>query len=108
MRNGTQHSSLSWGNQLHGFGVGMYFPESQFQRPSVITASSSLYRRELYHRDHCGGVNLRNIRPLCRATQPESDSSLLKMALINARSLVNKTLILNDFFAQALDFLCVT
>lgn len=108
--NRTPHSSFLWGDQLHGYGVGMCLPESLSQQPHVIiTAPSSMRRRRIYYRDHRGGVNLRNLRSLCRSTQPGSDSSLPKFALINARSLVNKTFILNEFFtAQALDYFCVT
>lgn len=111
--NSIQHLSFLWGDQLHGCGVGMDFLESQFQWPHIIiTASSSRQHRGLYHHDHCGRVNLCNLWPLCRATQPECDSSLLKMVLICAHSLVNKTFILNNFFYCTsfwiLDFLCAT
>ncbi len=107
---GALRSSFSRWDQLHECGIGMGFPESQFQRPRIIiTAFSSLHRHGLYVCDHLGRVNLHNLWPLCRATQLESDSSLLKMALINARSLVNKTYILNEYFtAKPLDFLCLT
>jgi len=58
-----------------------------------------------------GGATLENLRFFDRVLSPAiSDSvSPSRMALINARSLVNKTFILNDFFTtHALDFMCIT
>lgn len=56
----------------------------------------------------CGGVDYHHLCPLCRAShsvsQIVSDSSLIIMALVNSRSLGNKTFILNDF----INFLFVT
>ncbi|XP_055512319.1 uncharacterized protein LOC129709775 [Leucoraja erinacea] len=58
------------------------------------------------------GLNLLNLRPLCRAplTSDAVDQPVpVKIALVNARSLVNKTFILKDFFeSRGLDLLCVT
>ncbi len=46
---------------------------------------------------------------MSRAIQPVGESIRVKMALVNARSLVNKTFILHDFFSSnVLDFLFVT
>lgn len=74
-------------------------------------------RGEAWTRGRCLGwsiyevpqrINLHYLRPLRRATQTET-ASLLKVALVNDRSLWNKTYILNDFFTfHALDILCVT
>ncbi|GLD72395.1 uncharacterized protein AKAME5_002372100 [Lates japonicus] len=57
------------------------------------------------------GVNLRNLRPLSRATKTANAPapSPVRMALVNSRSLANKTFILKDFFmSRGLDFLCGT
>lgn len=49
-----------------------------------------------------------NLRPLSRISQSTIESSV-HMALCNARSLINKTIILNDFFMEHnLDFLLLT
>lgn len=56
-----------------------------------------------------GGVDLQNLRPLCRAAQSVGDSILIKMALVNTRLLCNKTFILRNFFtSKLLDFLIMT
>ncbi len=56
-----------------------------------------------------GGVCLQNLRPLCHSSQSVGDSLLIKMALVNARSLCNKMFILRDFFtSKSLDVLFVT
>lgn len=57
------------------------------------------------------GVNLRHLRPLTRASlttaAPVFDP--VKMGLVNARSVVNKTFIIKDFLiSHELDFLCLT
>lgn len=57
------------------------------------------------------GVNLRNIKSLkyVRQSQTQTVVSHVKMALVNARSVSNKTFILNDFFtSHELDFLFLT
>ncbi|GLD51337.1 uncharacterized protein AKAME5_000441300 [Lates japonicus] len=62
-----------------------------------------------YLRGH--GVNLRNLQPLARATKTANAlaPSPVRMALVNARSLANKTSILKDFFeSHRLDFLDAT
>lgn len=53
-----------------------------------------------------GGVRVQNLRSLCRTTQAAGDGPVrVRMALVNARSAVNKTFILNDFFtSRSLDF----
>ena len=49
-----------------------------------------------------------NLRPVQHASQ-QTDLSLVRVALINTRSVVNKTFILNDFFiSHSLDFLLLT
>lgn len=58
---------------------------------------------------YLGGVNLLNLRPLRRASKTAEKPPHIRMALVNARSLANKTFILNDFFcSHRLDFLCIT
>ncbi len=53
-----------------------------------------------------GGVCSSHLRSLRRTPQSTVDSLQIRMALINARSMVNKTFILNDFFtSRDLDFL---
>ncbi|KAK5851193.1 hypothetical protein PBY51_002007 [Eleginops maclovinus] len=54
------------------------------------------------------GCALENLRLVNRASQ-QTDRRLVRMALINTRSVVNKTFILNDFFtSHSLDFLLLT
>jgi len=56
-----------------------------------------------------GGVNHGNLRSLSYVTRTTSSPAPVRAALINARSLVNKTFFLNEFFSQHnLDFLFVT
>ncbi len=56
-----------------------------------------------------GGVDLINLRPLCHPSRSVGDPIVVRMALVNSRSLVNKSFILNDFFtSRGLDFLFVT
>ncbi len=60
------------------------------------------------------GVNLNHLRSLSEASQhdfssQESNQLEIKMALLNARSVLNKTFLLNDFFlSNNLDFLFIT
>ncbi len=57
------------------------------------------------------GVNLQNLIPLkyVRQSQIQTVHCHVKMALVNARSVSNKTFILNDFFtSRGLDFLFLT
>ncbi|XP_028272710.1 uncharacterized protein LOC114443003, partial [Parambassis ranga] len=57
------------------------------------------------------GVNLHNLRPLPRAPPAAAalEPAAVRVALVNARSLANKTFILKDFFnTNELDFLCIT
>lgn len=64
---------------------------------------------QAFTRTRRGGVNLHNLRPLLRARQTDTASLQLNMALINARSLLKKTFILNDFFiSQTLDLFLIT
>lgn len=52
------------------------------------------------------GVDLSNLRPLDRAAPLDSDDHILHLALINARSLANKTFLLNDFSLHVSWILC--
>ncbi|KAK7884423.1 hypothetical protein WMY93_027546 [Mugilogobius chulae] len=65
--------------------------------------------RLLRHRE-TGRVHLANLRPLKREANVEKqETRSTKCALVNARSIGNKTFILKDFFkAQALDVLFLT
>ncbi len=56
-----------------------------------------------------GGVDLRNLQPLrCGSTQAR-EGITFNLALLNARSLANKTFILNNFFtSRELDFVFLT
>lgn len=68
-------------------------------------------QRLLRHRN--GGVNVSNLRSLkqdkCMDFSQVDNTISVKMALINARSMVNKTFILNDYCSSNnLDFLFVT
>lgn len=75
----------------------------------VVPPFSLVPSRDLSPRIRRCGVNTFNLRPLNRSTQPEKGASLLKVALINAQSVVNKTFLLNDFFtSHALDILFIT
>ncbi|XP_049891926.1 uncharacterized protein LOC126384729 isoform X1 [Epinephelus moara] len=56
-----------------------------------------------------GGVNRRNLRALDRAALPGPEEKDLHLALFNARSIANKTFLLNDFFvSRKLDFMFLT
>ena len=58
------------------------------------------------------GVNLRNLRPLCRvprAFNAADPPAPARFGLVNVRSLAKKTFILNDFFtSRGLDFFIMT
>ncbi|KAI2645456.1 RNA-directed DNA polymerase from mobile element jockey [Labeo rohita] len=55
------------------------------------------------------GVDSSHLRPLGRAVSSASDDRTLRLGLINARSLANKTFLLNDFFtSRELDFMFLT
>ncbi len=87
------------------------FPIPRRVKPVYLRLKHGLKRR---------GVNLENLRPLINAPslnlQTDMFSSLQKcsnniltMALLNARSIVNKTFLINDFILfRWLDFLFVT
>ena len=50
-----------------------------------------------------------NLRPLPQSSLPTTHQHLLKLALLNTRSLTNKAVILNEFITDNnLDFLCIT
>ncbi|XP_014865742.1 PREDICTED: uncharacterized protein LOC106931877 isoform X2 [Poecilia mexicana] len=77
----------------------------------VVGVEAPLHRHpcpsQLNMRRQC----LQNLRPLCRVSRPVEahDPVPVRIGLVNARSLGNKTFILRDFFShQNLDFLCVT
>lgn len=63
---------------------------------------------------NCTGVNLQNLRPVSIGSQLCQDAlsefkSKIRLALLNVRSLKNKTFILNDFIrARNLDFLFIS
>ncbi|XP_055015067.1 uncharacterized protein LOC129410609 [Boleophthalmus pectinirostris] len=55
------------------------------------------------------GIDRRNIRELARAQSLSSGHTKLRLALLNTRSLANKTFLLNDFFvSRDLDYLFLT
>ncbi len=73
--------------------------------PAFDSAPSQVFLPRLHRR----GVNSANLRPLCQVSQLAYESICVKMALVNSRSVVNKTFLLNDFFtSQCLDFLFLT
>ena len=54
-------------------------------------------------------MHLSNLRPLPQSSLPITKQRHLKLALLNTRSLNNKSLILNEFITDNnLDFLCIT
>ncbi len=73
--------------------------------PAFYSAPSQVFLSHFHRR----GVYSTNLRLLCDVSQLAYESILVKMALVNARSVVNKTFILNDFFTlQRLNFLFLT
>ncbi len=94
--------SVRWKWEADGFIL--FSPARRwFQRPTV---SSPLRVRVRLRR---GGVDSSNLRQLNRAALPLSEDHTLRLALINARSLANKTFLLNDFFtSRELDFMFLT
>lgn len=91
-------------------------------RPSyqihVLPDTSTLSPWTTWRGKSRGGVVYSNLRPVRRAEQTKLSgssfnrpivSTTVHMALINARSVVNKTFILNDFYiTHGLDFLFIT
>nr|XP_055052604.1 macrophage mannose receptor 1-like [Misgurnus anguillicaudatus] len=70
----------------------------------ILVGSPRIYR---CHRRN--GVTHGNLRSLSRSSCSPAAIPPPKMALINARSLVNKTFLLNDFFtSHSLDFMFIT
>ncbi len=56
-----------------------------------------------------GGVCISHLRSLSRASEQTIDSQEIRMSLINARSVSNKTVIINYFLnSRTLDFLFIT
>ncbi|RXN12338.1 RNA-directed DNA polymerase from mobile element jockey-like protein [Labeo rohita] len=56
-----------------------------------------------------GGVDSSHLRSLGCAVSSDSDDRTLRLGLINARLLANKTFLLNDFFtSRELDFMFLT
>lgn len=85
-----------------------WVPWCRWIRP-VVPAFDSAPSQVFLPRLHRRGVNLMNLRLLCHVSQLAYESISVKMALVNSRSVVNKTFILNDFFtSQCLDFLFLT
>ncbi len=59
--------------------------------------------------NHRRSVNLTNLYPLPHTLKLDSEDFTRRMAFINARSLVNKTVELNNFFkSHELDFMLLT
>ncbi|XP_051568015.1 uncharacterized protein LOC127449001 [Myxocyprinus asiaticus] len=76
---------------------------------SLSPGSSARTPRCISPRIRRGGVNNLNLRTISCVTATASEPLPLRIALTNARSLVNKTFILHDFFiSQSLDLLFVT
>lgn len=50
------------------------------------------------------GVDQMNHRPLCHVSRSVGDPTVVRMAMVNSRSLVNKSFILNNFFYFTLSF----
>lgn len=63
---------------------------------------STMGRGSSGYRSRPRGINLDNLRPLAKTSTASSVSILTpqRMALLNARSLVNKIFLLNDFFSD--------
>lgn len=67
--------------------------------------SANIYRPPRFRR---GGVHVSLLQPFDRAPPLLKDLTPVRFSLVNARSLANKTFILNDFFtSKDLDMLCV-
>ncbi len=64
----------------------------------VVPVSHSISPKVHLPRLRRGGVDLMNLRPLCHASRSAGDPTVVRIALVNSRSLVNKSFILNDFF----------
>lgn len=118
-----KESAWGWGGGVGGLravgGVGVYilqsevllgrrFGESVLAGRVPLNFSRSRSFQQLLHVCKVG-VNLQNLKPSCRASQLENKTMLIRMALLNVRSLVNKTFTLNDFISlRGSDFLCMT
>ncbi|KAL6459482.1 hypothetical protein MHYP_G00329540 [Metynnis hypsauchen] len=77
--------------------------------PSIYSSS---HRISTIPRDRRYGIDLSNLRQLAHTSttviQPRREMTPVKIALFNARSLANKTFLLNDFFtSRSLDILFV-
>ncbi|TKS65252.1 RNA-directed DNA polymerase from mobile element jockey [Collichthys lucidus] len=81
-----------------------------FSTPDSIPSIWSCSRTATSLRHHNKRqVHLSNLRPLPQSSQPVMKQRHLKLALLNTRSLNNKSLILNEFITDNnLDFLCIT
>ncbi len=62
--------------------------------PAFYSAPSQVFLSHFHRR----GVYSTNLRLLCDVSQQAYESILVKMALVNSRSVVNKTFILNFLF----------
>ncbi len=93
--------------EMRGRWLHPVFPSStMISETDLSTVSSPLRVRVRLRR---GGVDSSNLRQLNRAALPLSEDHTLRLALINARSLANKTFLLNDFFtSRELDFMFLT
>ncbi|GAA6100583.1 uncharacterized protein LOC116976515 [Tachysurus ichikawai] len=79
----------------------------------VVSSDKALQpRAPCSPRPRLRGVNQQDLRHLCRVPRTFSTAdppAPVRIGLVNARSLANKTFVLKDFFTfQGLDFLCVT
>ena len=107
--NNNNNSHLDYGRRPLHRGSGRMFTYN-FTSPNSIPSiwscrppTSSLRHHNKLH------VNLTNLRPLLQSSQPITKHRHLKLALLNTRSLNNKSLILNEFITDNnLDFLCLT
>jgi len=74
--------------------------------PPGLLPESPHWRCKLWARS--GGINYGLLRRLRRAPPLASVELNLRMALLNTRSLANKTFLLNDFTSRELDVMLLT
>ncbi|KAI2662105.1 Eukaryotic translation initiation factor 2-alpha kinase gcn-2 [Labeo rohita] len=94
-----QHASLPRGTEsVHQSTAGQCPFDGPYRCLCPILPGFFSTPARIFSRPRRGGASLHNLRLVCRETQLEKTTSQLKIAFINARSLVNKTFLLNDFF----------
>ncbi len=93
--------------EMRGRWLHPVFPSStMISETDLSTVSSPMRVRVRLRR---GGVDSLNLRQLNCTALPLSEDHTLRLELINARSLANKTFFLNDFFtSRELDFMFLT